>query len=184
LKYLVVPEEHKGEFSECKCSSCDYLYKNNIDCCPICKNKEKIFAWHFHGLLSNTDTMKFNKAFNRDTGEILMTKSGLDIYNFGNYKMGHSTATQITDTAKASSYITKYITKELCARTKGFRRFYPSNNLDLPLKSYFFILNNDKLEFLKEHSKRITYNKEVRVKVGTFENVTNYIEVDWSKSNV
>jgi hypothetical protein len=98
--------------------------------------------------------------------------------------MGHSTATQITDTAKASSYITKYITKELCARTKGFRRFYPSNNLDLPSKSFYFLMDNEKIELLKLHSKRITYNKEVRVKVGSFENTTNYIEVDWSKENV
>lgn len=154
LKYLVVPEQHKDG------------------------------AWHFHGLLSNTGGMRFDMACNKHTGVILETKSGLPIFNFGNYKLGFSTATQITDTAKASSYITKYITKELCANTKGFRRFYPSNNLDLPTKSFYFILDKEKIEFLKEHSKRIIYNKEVRVKVGTFENTTNYIEVDWSKENV
>lgn len=107
LKYLVVPEQHKDG------------------------------AWHFHGLLSNTGNIKFNKAFNKKTGELLYTKSNLPILNFGSYKMGFSTATAITDTAKASSYITKYITKELAVNTKGFRRYYPSSNLDLPLKSFF-----------------------------------------------
>jgi hypothetical protein len=110
MKYLIVPEQHKDG------------------------------AWHFHGLLSDTGNMVFNKAFNKHTGEILETKSGLQIYNFGSYKMGFSTATPITDTAKASSYITKYITKDLAVNTKGFRRYYPSNNLELPLKSFFSYL--------------------------------------------
>jgi hypothetical protein len=116
MKYLVVPEQHKDG------------------------------AWHFHGLLSNTGAMVFNKDCNKYTGELLETKSGLQIYNFGNYKMGFSTATPITDTAKASSYITKYITKDLSQNTKGFRRIilviiwnYPQN--------LFFLIKRGKGDF-------------------------------------
>lgn len=184
LKYLIVPEEHKGSNSECKCLECDTVYRNNMNCCPECKSTNKVYAWHFHGLLSNTGLIKFNKAFNKNTGEVLITKSGLDKYNFGSYKLGFNEATQVTDTAKVSSYITKYITKELCIKTKGFRRFYPSANLEYPSKSFYLYEDKEKIEFLKENKKRITYNKEVRVKVGSFENTTNYIEIDWSKENV
>lgn len=108
LKYLIVPEMHKDG------------------------------AWHFHGVLSNCGDMVFDMACNKHTGELLCTKSGLQIYNFGNYNWGFSTATRVNDNKKACNYITKYITKELAARTKGIRRFYPSNNLDKPPRSYFF----------------------------------------------
>ncbi len=110
LRYLVIPEQHKDG------------------------------AWHFHGLLSNTGKIQFNEAVNKYSALPLFTKSGLQIFNFANYKLGYSTATAITDTAKASSYVTKYITKELAVKTKGCRRYYPSNNLELPQKSFFSCL--------------------------------------------
>lgn len=147
MKYILVPEQHKDG------------------------------AWHFHGLLSHCGAMKFNRAFNKYTGELLFSKSGLPIYNFGNYKLGFSSATPILDTAKASSYITKYITKELAINTKGFRRYYPSANLELPKKSYYFIADNEKLDFLKEMKDKITFNKEVKVKCGSYEQLVEYIEI-------
>lgn len=33
--------------------------------------------------------------------------------------------------------------------------------------------------FLKEHAKRITYRKDVKVRCGCYENEVNYIEIDW-----
>lgn len=180
MKYLMVPEEHKGEKSECKCSQCDTIYSNSQCECPLCRCTDKIYAWHFHGLLSSTGSMKFILAKNKK-GKVLKTKNGLDIYNFGNYKMGLSTATVITDTAKASSYITKYITKELTVRTKGFRRYYPSANLDLPTKTFFYILYQDKINFLIKHGSRITYIKNVKISCGTYKNLVDYIEVEKEK---
>lgn len=154
LKYLVVPEQHKDG------------------------------AWHFHGLLSNTGNMVFNEAKNKHTGALLKTKNDLQIYNFGNYKLGYSTATAIVDTSKASSYITKYITKELSVNTKGFRRYYPSANLDLPPKSFFYILYQDKIDFLIKNSKRISYMKNVKVSCGTFKNVIDYIEIGGNENEL
>lgn len=147
LKYLIIPEQHNDG------------------------------AWHFHGLFSNTGDIKFNKAFYKGTALPLLTKSGLQIFNFGSYKLGFSSATKIVDTAKASSYVTKYITKELAVNTVGHRRYYPSANLDLPNKNYFFISDDEKLEFLKEHKENITYNKEIRLKNGFYEQTVQYIEI-------
>ncbi len=151
MKYLIIPEQHKDG------------------------------AWHFHGLLSNCDNMKFDKAFNKHTGELLVTKNDLQIYNFGNYKLGFSTATPIEDTAKASSYITKYVTKQLAENTLGHRRYYPSSNLDLPPKTYFFLDNDDKKKWFELVKNRITYRKDVVVKIGSYEQIVRYMEL--SKSN-
>ena len=135
LKYLVVPEMHKDG------------------------------AWHFHALMSNTGDMVFSKAFNRHTGELLHTESGLQIYNLGNYKWGFSTATIIHSTERASSYVTKYITKEMAARTKGVRRYYPSNNLDKPVKSYFFMRIQKRWCFLKSMLRGLFIVKTLRLNV-------------------
>lgn len=136
IKYLIVPEQHESG------------------------------AWHFHALVSNCgfeddeNGLTFVKAVNNqpwlkidgeyiyDTkgqhvpnkykGEFLRTSypDGNFIYNIKEFKSGFSTATRVTDTRKAVTYIVKYITKELCEITMGKRRYLPSCNLELPKKSY------------------------------------------------
>lgn len=132
VKYLLVPEQHISG------------------------------AWHFHALVSNCNELNFEKAVNnqkyrkdKETGKIMLDKNGQPvpnkyfgeylrtsypdgdfIYNIKQYKNGFTTATRITDTRKAVSYIVKYITKDLCKCTFGKRRYLPSNNLDLPKISY------------------------------------------------
>lgn len=132
IKYLIVPEQHKSG------------------------------AWHFHAMVSNCDELTFVKAVNnqkyrkdKETGEILLDEKGQPvpnkyfgdylrtsypvgdfIYNIAEYKNGFSTATKITDTRKAVSYVVKYITKDLCECTFGKRRYLPSNNLNLPKITY------------------------------------------------
>ena len=76
--------------------------------------------YHFHGLLSNVGNIKFI-----DSG---IKKKGHVIYNMLNWKYGWSTATKVADTARVSSYITKYITKELCSVTKYKKRYWHSRN--------------------------------------------------------
>lgn len=153
LKYLIVPEMHE------------------------LKSREEKRAWHFHGLIADVGTMKFVRAVNYHTLEEMITPSGLPIYNMKSYKLGFTTATPIQDTAKASGYITKYITKELTMHAKGFRRYYPSANLDLPKRTYYFLRDDEKLEFLKKREKRITYKKTVAIKVSNYEQITTYLEV-------
>ena len=133
-------------------------------------------AWHFHCLAANCDELNFkiavnNRRFVKDkvTGEILLDAKGQPvpnkyfgdklrtsypdgdfIYNIENYKSGFSTATRVKDTKKAVSYIIKYITKELCEVTFHKRRYLPSNNLDLPVKSYGFSDPKDLMELITD----------------------------------
>lgn len=68
-------------------------------------------AWHVHGLLCNTTGLTFTDSGKRYDGKI--------VYNLDDWELGFSTATKVTDTYKVSNYITKYITKDLCAITPG-----------------------------------------------------------------
>lgn len=124
LKYLFVPEMHKDG------------------------------AFHFHGLIANCAGLTFsdsgrvaigNKAYKR-------TKENQHfptIYNMDNWKYGWSTATAVVSSCKSASYICKYITKDLIQSIGKRRRFYPSNNLDLPVESDHFF-DMDSLESLIE----------------------------------
>lgn len=80
-------------------------------------------AFHFHGLIANCDALQFVNSGVKD-------KSGKSIYNIGKYKLGWTTATRVESTEKVSKYISKYITKELCAATFGRKRYWKSRNLN------------------------------------------------------
>ena len=79
--------------------------------------------YHFHGLIADTGNMIFEDSGHKTFG-------GETIYNLGNYKLGFTTATKINDVSRASSYITKYITKDLCATTANKKRYWCSRNLN------------------------------------------------------
>lgn len=108
LKYIIVPEYHEDK------------------------------AFHFHGLFSNIGNMELIDAINPKTGIPLKDKNGNQIYNIGNYKLGWTTATMVRDTKRASSYILKYITKELCTVTFNKRRYWCSKNLDKPTINKYY----------------------------------------------
>ena len=82
-------------------------------------------SWHIHGLVCNDDGVSYV-----DSG--LKDKQGRIIYNVEKYKFGWSTATRIDDTEKISSYVLKYITKDLCERSLGQHRYFRSKNLQSP----------------------------------------------------
>lgn len=114
LKYLYVPELHKDG------------------------------AYHFHGLIADCGNMKITdsgrvsiggKAYKRTESNKHMPT----IYNLDGWHFGWSTATKVTDTKRVSSYITKYITKDLCSVTKNKRRFYRSRNISEPYETTFVI---------------------------------------------
>lgn len=102
--------------------------------CPDMKylcvpEKHQSGRFHFHGLFANVGQLDFISSGHYDG-------SGHEIYNIGNYKLGFSTAVRIGDTlddsARVSSYLAKYITKDLTEGTFGKRRYWASRNLDLP----------------------------------------------------
>ena len=95
--------------------------------CPNMKyivvpEQHKSGRWHFHGLFADCDNLGFV-----DSGK--KTKDGDTIYNVGKYRLGWSTATKVKDPRRVTKYIGKYITKDLCAVTKGKKRYWSSRNL-------------------------------------------------------
>lgn len=99
-------------------------------------------AWHIHGLLCNTTGLTFTDSGKRYDGKI--------VYNLDDWKLGFSTATKVTDTYKVSNYITKYITKDLCAITPGKQRYFVSNSIPKP-KTFTALIDSDKVDsFIQE----------------------------------
>lgn len=96
-------------------------------------------AWHIHGLIAQVGAMKFV-----DSGKKWGNKC---VYNLGGWKNGFSTAVPITQTVediqKVSTYITKYITKDLCSVTKGKKRYYRSQNIPKPIEINLLLESDD-----------------------------------------
>ena len=110
--------------------------------------------YHFHGLLANVDNMRFMYSGKDD-------KSGNPIYNITDWKWGFTTATRIKDSNRASSYITKYITKDNVNILKEKNRYYCSRNVNRTEGIYCV---KDEEEFIKTYSDRITFCKTVKIK--------------------
>ncbi len=99
-------------------------------------------AWHIHGLLCNTTGLTFTDSGKRYDGKI--------VYNLDDWKLGFSTATKVNDTYKVSNYITKYITKDLCAVTPGKQRYFVSKAIPKP-KTFTALIDPDEVDsFIQE----------------------------------
>lgn len=110
--------------------------------------------FHFHGLLSNIGDLKLIDSTKRD-------KSGNIIYNIGSYKYGWNEVTKVVDTQRVSTYITKYITKELCAVSFGKKRYWHSNNLNKPVVNTYTMSRNEIEDMISSFSDRIIFTKQV-----------------------
>lgn len=88
-------------------------------------------AWHIHGLIAQVGSMSF-----ADSGKKFGSKT---VFNLSGWRNGFSTAVKIGETKedlyKVSSYICKYITKELCEVTKGKKRYFRSQNIAEPIET-------------------------------------------------
>ncbi len=128
--------------------------------------------YHFHGLIG-------------DIGNIELVSSGKFspngdiIYNIENYKYGFTTATRIKDKRRTSTYIGKYITKELSGHIKGKKHYWVSRNLNLPVEE---CLTLDELinrgidkEFLDNNC---SFSKEVIYDLGSMERKVSYYEFE------
>lgn len=124
--------------------------------------------FHFHGLFADIGSMSLV-----DSGKRLM--DGTIIYNIGNYDLGFTTATKIKDNARVSSYITKYICKELCAVTANKKRYWCSKNLNKVAINEYILEHEEIKQILDDLSENITYCKTTsNVYTGTS---VKYIEV-------
>ena len=136
MKYLIVPELHA--------------------------DKEH---YHFHGLLSNVDNLRFCFSGKFD-------KKENPIFNILDWTYGFTTATQVKDTNRASSYITKYVTKDIDLKLKNKKRYLCSRNIDRTEPEFMMMYEED---FLEVYADDIVYAKNV--KVATAHQSINYYEL-------
>jgi hypothetical protein len=95
--------------------------------------RHKDGALHFHALIGGY-TGKLQYAYNPNTREVILDKRHNPIYNFTEYKLGHTTA-KIIDSkegkTKTAFYLQKYIGKDLSAEF-GKNRYWASKGLKKP----------------------------------------------------
>ncbi len=107
--------------------------------------------WHFHGILGNIGNIQFT-----DSGH----KAGQDIiYNISQFPYGFSTATKVKDSNRVSAYITKYITKDLCAVTEGRKRYWVSKNVKRPAVTDYNMTPEEITMMLEDISEDVEYIK-------------------------
>lgn len=150
-------------------------------------------AWHFHGLFKNCEGLNFQEAVNNNKNskfyKCSLIRKGQQVYNALRFKLGFTDCTKIKDSKRASSYITKYITKDVIIKTPHKRRYWCSKNLTLPkekilLANYsdFDELKNKMVLYLSQFYNEI-YTKTVEFAHGDFDNEIVYIRFsddDWN----
>lgn len=127
--------------------------------------------YHFHGLIANIGSIQMIDSGKRSNGQI--------VYNIGNYNYGFTTATRIVDKHRTSTYIGKYITKELSGHIKGKKHYWVSRNLNVPHEELLTLSELSAMgidrDFLESNS---VYTKEVEYVVGGIERKVTYYEFE------
>lgn len=128
----------------------DNFRREHLVDCPNFKyllvhEQHKDGAYHYHGLiyLENTDTLKL--ADRQPKG------CKYPVYNWGRWKNGFSTVTEIQDKDATRKYILKYISKNIDEDyVKGQRHFYYSQNCAKPTVEKLMITDDDILSLYDE----------------------------------
>lgn len=122
--------------------------------------------WHIHGLLANVSGLQLTESG--------VVKNGKMLYNLPGWKYGFSIASYVEDTHRVSSYVCKYITKELATLTKHRKRFWSSSNCTrIEDVTEAYMLDNQK-DFFQEYGYNIDHIKSVNLPIGR---KVKYIEV-------
>lgn len=157
VSYLVVPEQHKDG------------------------------AWHFHGLFAGLNerqivwTGKYVIKRDRKEGRrSRMVRTNDKIYKFGSYKLGWMTATKVRDKDRVTSYITKYITKDMMAGLYGRKRYWNSRNLLTPVEEVYNIDKVDRFILAGELEESAQYSTVSYAQYGDMTQVVEIFEVDSS----
>lgn len=104
--------------------------------------QHKSGRWHFHVLIGEEQGLDITDVLGLTASPI----SG--VYNLNAWKYGFSTATAVKDTKRVSSYITKYITKDLTEHTQGKHRYIKSRNL-ARASDCTYLVEPEQLDILK-----------------------------------
>lgn len=110
--------------------------------------------WHFHGLLANCDELTLV--------ETDIVRNGKTVYNLDNWKYGFTEVTKVEDTRRVSSYISKYITKEVCDVTFGKKRYWASKNCVRAEQLMSHEVIDDIQEYIKGLADDIKFMKTVQ----------------------
>lgn len=111
-------------------------------------------AWHYHALIGGADGLTFVDSGHKDAG-------GEPIYNFEDWRYGFSTATRIVDTCRASSYIAKYITKDMCRATKGKHRFWASKSCQRASVEDYLVDADELARYRQELMEHMSYKSAI-----------------------
>lgn len=109
--------------------------------------------YHFHGLFSGCDELQFVFSGHFD-------KKGRPVFNIPSWSWGWTTATLIDDSASASNYICKYITKETENYLFGQRRYLSNASKTEPEKHFVY---NTKMEIMESVADDIRYMKDITI---------------------
>lgn len=160
FRYLIVPERHKNG------------------------------AWHFHALLEDyqNETEDFYTRKNPyiTVSELKNKKKDKNRKFIVRYKLGRSEIAPIKDKTKMSSYIKKYITKELI-QDKNAKRYWSSRNLKTPEIIPNFISESQKIpeQFLiAKHDYHDIYIIPKESSYFTFSKYVNKIENHFKRQNL
>jgi hypothetical protein len=156
-------------------------YKNKIEYVLI-PELHSDGAWHMHGLfngIDEKDLINFDDLHDKKYPKRLLKKG---YFNFKKYqkKFGFCSFCLIDDKQKVSSYITKYISKNLSKKIIGFAKhsFYSSNNLKTSKqvkKGVLFQDNDLKYSFENDYVKIIWFDK--------YNKIFDYINENTAKNN-
>lgn len=110
-------------------------------------------AFHFHGLLKNIGNLKLKDSTKKD-------KKGRTIYHC-NFSSGFNSLTKISDTKRASSYLTNYMTKNSFKNKQLFnqKKFFYSQGLDKPVLILKHLEEQEFLDQKKELDKSSVFSK-------------------------
>lgn len=122
-------------------------------------------GWHIHGLVAQVGKMQFTDSGHKVKGQV--------VFNLDGWKYGFSTATKVTDAHRVSTYITKYITKDMCNVTKGKKRYYRSQNIPEPQEHEFFVQGNEKETYVQMLADSLGVQLQYR------KDVSGYVDVSY-----
>lgn len=171
------------DFDICMNKAVTWLKNQRYRCAPDIKylfvpEQHKDGAWHIHGVICDIGEMKLT-----DSGRVVIGKKSYirttentnypTIYNLSGWRFGFSTATKVKDKHKVATYITKYLTKDLCESTFGKKRYYRSRNIPEPEEKGFIVEPHEYADFLQtiENSIGLTLVHEKEV-TGEHQSVT------------
>lgn len=101
-------------------------------------------GYHFHALFREYKGVL--KPWKKDR------KDGREVYNLKSYRKGFTTAKKIYDISGASSYVRKYITKDI-PRYQNKKRYWASKGLQRPIVTQ----NETLLNFIMNHPEKSEY---------------------------